>query len=116
MGEPEDERNAKWPHERRRENGIDRAHVCDDRAAPEVSQLSRESSLETDAAARLVAGPKRPNAAVRGQYAVDRAVGEHDDFVDELGKGSEFRDRRGKRRVSRIDLLCDEDDLGHRGS
>jgi hypothetical protein len=90
--------------------------VCDDRAALEVSQLSRESSFETDTATRLVAGPKRPNAAVRWQHALDRAVGEHDDVVDELGKSSELRYRRGKRRMSRIDLLRDEDDLGHRGS
>jgi hypothetical protein len=113
MGEPKDEWDPEWPHKRRRENGIDRAHVCDDRAAPEVSQLSRESSLETDAAARLVAGPKRPNAAVRWQHAVDHAVGEHDDFVDELSKRSELGDRRSKRRMSWIDLLRDEDDLGH---
>jgi hypothetical protein len=53
------------------------------------------------------------NAAVRRKHPVNRAVGEHDDLVHQLGESSKLGNRRGKRRMPRIDLLGDEDDLGH---
>jgi hypothetical protein len=113
MREPKDERDAQRPYEGRGKSGIDGAHVRDDRAAPEASELSRECCLESDAATCLAARPERANAAIRGQNVLDGAVREHHDLVDELRKSTELGNGRGERRVLRIDLLRDEDDLGH---
>jgi hypothetical protein len=87
--------------------------VRDHRATPKASQLSCEGSFETHPATYLVARAKRANAAIRGEDVVDSAVREHDDLVDELGESAELGHRRCKRRMTRVDLLRDEDDLGH---
>ncbi len=113
MREPEDERNAQRPHERRGENGVDRAHVRDDGAAPKPGKLARQRGLEARATECLVRRPEGAHAAVLRKHALDRAVGEHDDLVDELRERADLRDRRGERRMARIDLLRDEDELRH---
>ena len=104
---------AQRPHERGGEDGVDRAHVRDDRASPEPRELARERGLEARAAQRPVPGAERAHAAVVGQHARDGAVGEHDDLVDERRERADLRHRRRERRVPRIDLLRDEDELRH---
>ena len=111
--EPEDERNAQRPDERRGQHGVDRAHVRDDRAAAKPGQLAGQRGLEARSAQRLVRRAEGAHAAVLRQHAVDRAVGEHDDLVDELRERADLRDRRRERRMARIDLLRDEDELRH---
>jgi hypothetical protein len=53
------------------------------------------------------------NAAVLGKNSGYDAVGEHDDLVDELGEGADLRHRGRERRMTRVDLLRDEDELRH---
>ena len=53
--------------------------------------------------------PKTPDAAVRGQHAVDGAVGEHDQLVDALRQRAELRNGRTEHRVGRVDDLGGED-------
>jgi hypothetical protein len=113
MREPKDERDAQRPDEGRGKSGIDGTHVRDDGASAEASKLSRERRLESDAATCLATVSECANAAIRGQNVLDGAVREHHDLVDELRKSTELGNGRGKRRVLRIDLLRDEDDLGH---
>ncbi len=112
VGEPEQERDAQRPHERRREHGIDRAHVRDDCSSTQSGQLAGECSFETRSAAELAARAKRPHAAVRGQDVIDRAVCKHDDLVDERRERRDLGHRRCERGVPGIDLLRDEDDPG----
>ena len=114
MREPENERDAQRAHERRGENGVDRAHVRDDGAPAEAGQLARQRSLEAGATNRPVAGAERPHAAVVRQHARNRAVREHDDLVDERRERGDLGHGRRERRVPRIDLLGDEDELAPR--
>ncbi len=113
MREPEDERDPQRTDERRGENRVDRAHVGDDGASTKPTQLAHQRRLEPRAAEDLVARSERPHAAVVGQRARHGAVRDHDDLVHELGERSDLRDRGGKRRMARVDLLRDEDELGH---
>ena len=114
--EPEDERDAQRPDERRGENGVDRAHVRHDRTPAQSGQLTRERSLELRAAQRLPAGAERAHAAVLRQDAGNGAVREHDDLVDQRCERRDLRHGRSERGVPRIDLLRDEDDLAHVGT
>ncbi len=113
MREPEDERNAERTHERGGEHGVDRAHVRDDGTSPQTAELARQRSLEAGTASRLVTGSEGTDAAVRRQHALDRVVRENDDLVDELGQGADLRDGGRERGMRRVDLLRDEDELGH---
>ncbi len=110
--EPEDERNAERPHERRAEHGVDRAHVRDDADRPRA-ELTHERSLEAQAAPDLVSVAEQPHPRVRRQRTVCGAVGENDQLVDLLSERAKHRDGRGERVVGRIDLLRDEDELPH---
>ena len=74
-------------------------------------KLARERGLEARAAQRSVPGPERAHAAVVGEHARDGAVGEHDDLVDECGERADLGHGRRERRMARIDLLRDEDEL-----
>ena len=85
--EPEDERDAQRPHERRGEHGVDRAHVRDDRAAPQARQLARERGLEARAAQRL--GARARNVRTR------QFVGKH------ARRRRRRRARRPRRRARR---------------
>ena len=111
VGEPEDDGDPERPGERRGEHGVDRAHVRDDRAAAEAAQLGRDGSLEPRPATRLRPRPKRADAAVRRQRLGNHAVREHDELVHPGRERTNLRHRRRECRVSRIDLLRDEDEL-----
>ena len=113
MREPEDERDPQRADERRREHGVDRAHVRDDGAAAKTRELAREGGLEARSAQRPSARAERPDAAVLRQHARNGAVREHDDLVDEGRERGDLGDGRRERRMPRIDLLGDEDDLRH---
>ena len=95
------------------QNGIDRAHVRDDGATPKPGQLTGQRGLEARSTECLVRRPEGAHAAVLRKNAFDRAVGEHHDLVDELRERADLRDRRGKRGMPGVDLLRDEDELGH---
>ena len=92
------------------EHGVDRAHVRNDSSAAQPAQLTRERGLEARSTQSLVLRAEGAHAAVPGKHSRNRAVGEHDDVVHELGERSDLH-RGGERRMARIDLLCDEDDL-----
>ena len=111
--EPEQERHTQWPHERRSEHRVDRAHVRDDCPSTQSRQLARECRFEASSAAELAARAKRPHAAVRRQDALDRSVRKDDDLVDERRERRDLRHGRCEGRVPGIDLLRDEDDPGH---
>ena len=111
--EPEDERDPQRAHERSGEDGVDRAHVRNDGPSPETGKLARERGFEARTAQRSVPGSERADAAVVGKHARDGAVREHDDLVDECGERADLGHGRGERRMTRIDLLRDEDELAH---
>ena len=113
MREPEDEGDAQRAHERGGEDGVDRAHVRDDGSSPKAGKLARERCFEARAAQRSVPGPERAHAAVVGEHARDGAVGEHDDLVDKTCECADLGHRGRERRMARIDLLGDEDELRH---
>ena len=86
----------------------------DDCSSPKARKLTREGSLETRTAQGSVSGPKGSYPAVVGQHAGNGTVREHDDLVDETRERTDLRHRGRERRVPRVDLLGDEDELRQR--
>ena len=88
--------------------------MCATTAPPaEARKLAREGGLEAGTAQHAVSGAEGAHAAVVRKHARNGAVGEHDDLVDERRKRGDLRHGRRERRMSRIDLLGDEDELRH---
>ena len=108
--EPEQERHTQWPHERRSEHRVDRAHVRDDCSSTQPLQLAGECRFEASSAGELAARAKRPHATVRGQDVIDRAVCKDDDLVDERRERRDLGHRCCEGGVPGIHLLRDEDE------
>ena len=107
--EPEEDVHAERPRERRGEHRVDRAHVGEHRRGPgPPRELPGERRLEAQAAARPARGAERPDAAVLGKRALDRAVREHDELVDPCRERPELVDRRPEHGAGRVDLLRDD--------
>ena len=102
LREPEQQRNAQRPRERRGEQRVDRRHVRDDgNRAP--SELRRERSDVARTSRRL----RRRREALPRQFSgsalvVDR-VGDHDDLVDARRERADLRERRAEHRMGRVD-------------
>ena len=79
--EPEEQRDAPRPHERGGEDRVERDAVRDDRERPR-RELAGEARDEAAAALGLRRRAEDVDAAVLGQRALDRPVGEHDHLVD----------------------------------
>ena len=107
---PEHERDAQRAHERRGEDGVDRAHVGDDRAAAQAAELRRERRFEPRAAPGPRARPEGADARVGGQRVRNGPVREDDHLVHTPRERRDLRHRRPQRRVLRVDLLRDEDE------
>ena len=110
MRVPEHERDPERPDERRREDGVDRAHVRDDGAAAKAPELRREGALEAKAAPDLRARTEGADARVGGQRVRDGPVREHDHLADPPRERRDLRHGRAERRVLGVDLLRDEDE------
>ena len=110
MRVPEHERDSKRSHERRGEDGVDRAHVRDDDPAAQAAQLRRQRMLEAQAATGPRARPEGADARVAGQRVRNGPVREDDHLADSAGERSDLRHRRAERRMCRVDLLRDEDE------
>ena len=66
--EPEQDPGPERPRERRREDGVDRAHVRQDGSRPRLPrELSRQGRLEAHATTHLRARPEQPHAGVAGK-------------------------------------------------
>src|SRR5204862_3646614 len=74
-------------------------------------QLAGERCREPEAATELARSPERLDAAVGRQRLADDRVGQDDDLVHARRERPHLRHRRGERRVLRVDLLRDEDEL-----
>ena len=108
--EPEQQRHAERPRERRREHGVDRAHVGDDRDGLRPQLLRRARPRSAAPRPAFVREAKLRLRQLSRQRAGEHAVGEHDHLVDQRGERADLRHRGRERRVPRIDLLRDEDE------
>jgi len=109
---PEHDGHTQRARERGSEDCEHRRHVRD-HAQGTVAQLGRERTLEPQTASGFRARSEGTDATVRRQSSGNGGVCEHDDLVEPLRERRDLRDRRRKRRMLRVDLLRDEDELAH---
>ena len=112
--EPEHERDAERPDERRGEDGVDRAHVRDDRCPAEAGQLARERRLEPRSAKQPCARRgtcgrgSSPGARPRPRASASTTTSSTSSASARI-----FGTVAASAGCARVDLLRDEDELRH---